>query len=55
MTDQARAGRLFETGRSYLDQNNVDGLKNVVRQLWDLVPAEIVEEVQRGFGSTLMR
>jgi molecular chaperone DnaK len=55
MTDQARAGRLFDTGRSYLDQNNVDGLKNVVRQLWDLVPAEIVEEVQRGFGSTLMR
>jgi molecular chaperone DnaK len=55
MTDQARAGRLFDMGRSYLDQNNVDGLKNVVRQLWDLLPAEIVEEVQRGFGSTLIR
>jgi molecular chaperone DnaK len=55
MLDQARAGRLFDMGRSYLDQNNVDGLKNVVRQLWDLLPTEIVEEVQRGFGSTLIR
>jgi len=55
MTDQARAGRLFDMGRNYLDQNNVDGLKNVVRQLWDLLPKEIVEQVQRGFGSTLIR
>jgi molecular chaperone DnaK len=54
MTDQARAGRLFDMGRNYLDQNNVDGLKNVVRQLWDLLPIEIVEEVKRGFGSTLI-
>ena len=42
-------------GRNYLDQNNADGLKNVVRQLWDLLPKEIVEQVQRGFGSTLIR
>lgn len=52
MADQTRAGRLFDMGRNYLDQNNVDGLKNVVRQLWDLLPREIVE---RGFGSTLIR
>jgi molecular chaperone DnaK len=55
MADQARAERLFGMGRNYLDQNNVDGLRNVVTKLWDLLPREIVEQAQRGFGSTLIR
>jgi molecular chaperone DnaK len=55
MTDQDKAERLFDMGRRYLDQNNANGLKNVVGQLWELLPREVVEEVQRGFGSTLTR
>ena len=55
MTDHDKAERLCDMGRRYLDQNNVDGLRNVVHQLWELLPREVVEEVQRGFGSTLTR
>ena len=55
MTDQDKAERLFDMGRRYLDQNNANGLRNVVGQLWELLPREVVEEVQRGFGSTLTR
>lgn len=58
MTDQQKAERLFEMGRNYLSNNNVAGLQNVVRQLWDLTPREVVEEAQReaqrGLQSTLI-
>ena len=55
MSDQAKAGRLLGQGRDCLAKNNVTGLQNVVRQLWDLLPAETVEEAKRGFGATIMR
>lgn len=44
------ADRLIERGRSYLQQNNVEGLTDVVRKLWDLLPREEAEKAQRGIG-----
>jgi molecular chaperone DnaK len=58
MTDQSKAERLFDMGQRYLQEGqkgNINGLRNVVGQLWELLPRELVEEVQRGFGSTLTR
>ena len=55
MTEQDKAERLFDMGRRYLDQDNANGLRNVVGQLWEMLPRQMVEEVQRGFGSTLTR
>jgi molecular chaperone DnaK len=51
--DQAKAQRLFDTGQNYLAQNNLDGLKNVVRQLWEILPKQVFEEMNRAFGSTV--
>lgn len=55
MSDQAKAGKLLGQGRDCLSKNNVTGLQNVVRQLWDLLPDETVEEAKRGYGATIMR
>jgi hypothetical protein len=55
MSDQAKAGKLFCQGRDCLDKNNVTGLQNVIRQLWDLLPDETVQEAKRGYGATIMR
>jgi len=55
MSDQAKAGRLLGQGRDCLAKNNAAGLQNVVRQLWDLLPDETVQEAKRGYGATIMR
>jgi molecular chaperone DnaK len=55
MSDQAKAERLLGQGRDCLEKNNLTGLQNVVRQLWDLLPGEAVEEAKRGYGATIMR
>jgi molecular chaperone DnaK len=55
MNDQARATRLLDQGRDCIAKNNITGLQNVVRQLWDLLPPEIVEQTQRGYQSGLTR
>lgn len=53
--DQASAERLFERGRMYLQENNVDGLTDVVRKLWSLMPREEAElQQRRGVGSTII-
>jgi molecular chaperone DnaK len=54
-TNKEDADRLIDMGQNYLQQNNVDGLKNVVFKLWALLPRQVVEEVQRGFGAGLIR
>lgn len=54
-TDQARATRLCEQGRAFLSQNNVEGLKNVVLELWKLMPADAVEEQKRGYQSGIVK
>jgi molecular chaperone DnaK len=55
MTEQGRAARLLDQGRECIAKNNVTGLQNVVRQLWDLLPREIVEQTQRGYQSGLIK
>ena len=54
MKDRDKAERLLEMGRNYLANNNATGLENVVRQLWDLTPQEVVEAAQRAFGAGLI-
>lgn len=51
--DTSTADRLLERGRTYLQQNNVDGLTDVVRKLWDLLPSEEAEKARRGIGATI--
>ena len=51
--DSATADRLLERGRGYLQQNNVEGLTDVVRKLWDLLPTEEAEKARRGIGATI--
>jgi len=55
LTDQARATRLCDQGRAFVSQNNVEGLTNVVRELWKLMPEDAVEEVTRGYQSGLIK
>ncbi len=55
MKDQDRAARLLDQGRDCIAKNNFTGLQNVVRQLWDLLPDETVEEAKRGYGATIIR
>jgi hypothetical protein len=55
MSDQTEAGRLLGQGRDCLAKNNATGLQNVVRQLWDFLPTEAVQEVKRGYDATIMR
>jgi hypothetical protein len=54
-TDQACATRLCDQGRAFLSQNNVEGLKNVVLELWKLMPADAVEEQKRGYQSGIAK
>lgn len=53
--DKDESDRLLEMGQNYLSQNNVDGLRNVVFKLWDLLPKQVVADVQRGLGAGLIR
>jgi molecular chaperone DnaK len=53
-SDAAAAERLFERGRDYLRNNNIEGLTDVVRKLWSLLPREEAERAQRGVGSTIV-
>jgi molecular chaperone DnaK len=55
LNDNARAIRLCDQGRAFVSQNNPDGLKNVVRELWKLMPEDVVEEVKRGYQSGLLK
>ena len=55
MTDRNKAERLFNQGRDFTTANNVDGLRNVVRQLWELLPQDARQEIERGYHSGLIR
>jgi hypothetical protein len=52
--DASAAELLLERGRNYLQQNNVEGLTDVVRKLWDLLPPEEAEKARRGIGATII-
>ena len=55
MSDQKRGERLLNQGQECLAKNNVTGLQNVVRQLWDLLPSELAEAAKRGFRSGVVK
>jgi molecular chaperone DnaK len=55
MNDQDKAIRLFRQGREYTDKNNWIGLQNLVRQLWELLPPEVVQAAERGYGGGLKK
>jgi molecular chaperone DnaK len=53
-SDADAAERLFERGREYLQKDNIEGLQDVVRKLWNLMPKEEAERAQRGVGATII-
>jgi molecular chaperone DnaK len=53
-SDADAAERLFERGREYLQKDNIEGLQDVVRKLWGLLPKEEAERAQRGVGSNVI-
>jgi molecular chaperone DnaK len=55
MSDQKRGERLLSQGQECLAKNNVTGLQNVVKQLWDLLPSELAEAAKRGFRSGVVK
>ena len=55
MSDATRSTRLLDQGRDCIAKNNITGLQSIVRQLWDLLPNEVVEAAQRGFQSGLVK
>lgn len=55
IVDAGRAHKLFEQGRECMAQNNAIGLQSIVRGLWDLLPSQVVQDVQRGYRSGLVQ
>lgn len=55
MIDRERAARLFDQGRAYLSHNNPTGLRNVVTELWKMLPEDRVAEVKSGFQGGLRK
>jgi molecular chaperone DnaK len=55
MSDQGTVDKLLNQGRACIDQENLQGLMNVVRQLWELIPTEVSEVIRRGYDSSLLR
>jgi molecular chaperone DnaK len=55
VSDPSRAMRLLDQGRQCIDKNNVIGLQNIVSQLWDLLPREVVEAAPRGYRSGIVK
>ncbi|MCP5560570.1 MAG: Hsp70 family protein [Verrucomicrobiaceae bacterium] len=53
-SNPTEAERLLERGRGYLNSNNLEGLKDVVTRLWQLMPEKEVERMQRGVGATII-
>jgi molecular chaperone DnaK len=55
MVNEDRASTLLDQGRDCISRNNTTGLQNVVRQLWDLLPDEVVQAAKRGYQSGVIR
>ena len=53
MRDPAKAGALVQEGRVYVTANELSGLKNIVFQLQNLLPANVAPQARRGYGSCL--
>ena len=54
MSNQAEAERLFAQGHRAITNQDFESLKTAVRQLWGLLPDEMVEQL-RGYRSTVIK
>jgi len=54
MSNQAEAERLFAQGHRAITSQDFERLKTAVRQLWGLLPDEMVEQL-RGYRSTVIK
>jgi len=54
MRDQEKAGALLQRGREHVAANDLDGLKNVVFHLQNMLPEKVAEMARRGYGSGLL-
>ena len=50
---QAKANALLQEGSALVAANDLTGLKNVVFQLQNMLPAKVAEQARRGYGSGL--
>ncbi len=55
MVDENRASQLLNKGRDCISRNNTTGLQNIVGQLWDLLPDDVVQAAKRGYQSGVIR
>ncbi len=55
MQDSATAERLINQGKVHIDRGDIPGLSSVVAQLLQLLPTEVAEIVERGYGSSLLK
>jgi len=53
MSDSGLATALFAQGYRSLNENNLDGLKQVVRQLWTLLPEEAEAQIREQFRANI--
>ena len=53
MTDTRKADLLFAQGAKAVEAGSIPEMRRVALQLWDLLPADVAEEMQRGYGSGL--
>ena len=54
MSDQVLADRLIAQGRQCVDHGNVQGLRAAVAQLMDLLPRQVADQLQQGYGSGII-
>lgn len=55
MPDKNAAERIFNQGYQCIQKENINGLRNVVVQLLNLFPEEVIEEVKRGYQSGVLK
>lgn len=51
MENQTLANRLFNEGAALMEKEDVSGIRRIISQLLNLLPEDVQEEIQRGYGS----
>ena len=55
MTNPRKAEQLFALGARAMESSDIREMSRIAAQLWDLLPEDVAEEMQRGYGSGLTR
>ena len=53
MTDPRKAEQLFAQGARAMESGDIREMSRIAAQLWDLLPEDVAEEMQRGYGTGL--